>query len=97
MTHNEVRTFVVVSTAHLTRQTARFLDDTPAREWPCTGGPYGDYGWFVYAHEENGESSSDCIPDDLFGVMTWGRNRGFHYILFDCDGDLVADLPNYDW
>ncbi len=49
MTSREAHTFVVVSTAHLTAQTARHLDNTPAKEWPCVGGPYGDYGWFVYA------------------------------------------------
>ncbi len=46
----ELRTFVVISTAHLTEQTARYLDRTAAKDWPCVGGPYGEYGWLVYAH-----------------------------------------------
>ncbi len=97
MTHHEVRTVIVVSTAHLTAQTAHYLDNTPAKEWPCVGGPYGEYGWFVYAQEENGGAGPDAIPDDLFGVMTWGRKQGFDYILFDRDANRVADLPGHDW
>lgn len=97
MSNPDVRTFVVVSTAHLTETTARSLDSTPASAWPCAGGPYGEYGWFVYAHDENCGAGPVPIPDDLFGVMTWGRKQGFHYILFDCDGDVVDDLPSHDW
>lgn len=96
MSNPDIRNFVVVSTAHLTELTAHTLDATPAKEWPCVGGPYGDYGWFVYAHEEN-DQGPDPIPDDLFGVMTCGRKHGFDYILFDCDGDLVEALPSHDW
>lgn len=97
MSNPDVRNFVVVSTAHLTEKTARTLDGTPATEWPCAGGPYGEYGWFVYAHDENCGVGPDSIPDDLFGVMTWGRKHGFDYILLDCDGDLIEDLPSHDW
>ncbi|CAX24287.1 conserved protein of unknown function [Methylorubrum extorquens DM4] len=97
MSNPDVRNFVVVSTAHLTEPTARCLDRTPANQWPCLGGPYGEYGWFVYAHDENSHAGPDPIPDDLFGVMTWGRKHGFDYILFDCDGDLIEDLSSHDW
>jgi len=44
MSNPDIRNFVVVSTAHLTELTAHTLDATPAKEWPCVGGPYGDYG-----------------------------------------------------
>ncbi|MBX9827962.1 MAG: hypothetical protein K2Y27_23575 [Xanthobacteraceae bacterium] len=97
MNDHDIRRFIVVSTAHLTEQTARYLDKTPASAWPCAGGPYGEYGWFVYAHDENSGAGPGVIPDDLFGVMTWGRQQGLDYILFDCDGSLIADLPSYDW
>jgi hypothetical protein len=50
-----------------------------------------------YAHDENSHAEPDPISNDLFGVMTWERKHGFDYILFDCDGDLVEDLPSHDW
>lgn len=97
MRTHDVRNFIVVSTAHLTERTARHLEGTPASEWPCAGGPYGDYGWFVYAHEENCEAGPMSIPEDLFGVMTWARKQRVDYILFDCDGDVIDGLPSHDW
>lgn len=93
----EIRRFVVISTAHVSETTARRLDTTPAKEWPCAGGPYGEYGWFVYAHDENAGVGDDAIPADLFDVMCWSCANGCDYVLFDCDADAVDGLPVYDW
>ncbi len=97
MDNLERRTFIVMSTAHLTEQTARHLDTTSVKDWPCIGGPYGQYGWFVYAHEENCGAGPEPIPDDLFNVMTWARKQGVEYILFDCDAAVLDDLPSHHW
>ncbi|MER8376664.1 hypothetical protein [Mesorhizobium sp. M1409] len=93
----EIHKFVVVSTAHVSEATAKRLDHTPAKDWPCAGGPYAEYGWFVYAHDENSGPGENAIPADLFDVMTWARRQGCEYILFDCDADQVDGLPAYDW
>lgn len=97
MSQPEIRRLVVVSTAHLTETTAKYLDRTPASEWPCVGGPYAGYGWFVHASEENLGEGFSAIPDDLFSVMTWARRQGCGYVLFDCDGYQVEGLPVHDW
>ena len=93
----ETQRFVVISTAHVPEATARRLDNTPSKDWPCLGGSYGEYGWCLYAHDENAGVWPDVIPDELFKVMLWARGLGFDYILFDCDGDLVEALPSHDW
>ncbi|MFC5386995.1 hypothetical protein ACFPLB_13600 [Aquamicrobium segne] len=93
----EIRRFIVVSTGHVTETTAKLLDTIPPSRWPCLGGQYGDYGWFVYAHDENAGVGSDAIPDDLFAVMTWARSQGCDYLLLDCDADQVEGLPHYEW
>lgn len=87
----------VVSTSHLSEQTAHLLDCTKADEWSCRGDPYCYYGWFVYAQDENPGIGSDAIPDDLFAVMTWAREHRFDYILFDRGADTVDALPTYSW
>lgn len=97
MSSLDVRTFVVISTAHLTEASAKLLDRVPSARWPCLGGVYGEYGWFLYAHEENCGTGNDEIPDDIFAVMTWARKKGFEYVLVDCDGDTVVELPVHDW
>jgi hypothetical protein len=93
----ETRRFVVISTAHVAETTAKRLDNTPAKEWPCLGGPYGEYGWFLYAHDENSGVGKDAIPAELFDVMTWARTQGCDYILFDCDADQIDRLPAFNW
>ncbi|SMH26461.1 hypothetical protein [Mesorhizobium australicum] len=97
MTTLETRRFVVISTAHVSEATAKRLDSIPPKHWPCLGGPYGEYGWFLYAHDENAGVGPDAIPDELFNVMIWARRQGFDCILFDCDADQVAELPTFDW
>jgi len=93
----EIRRFLVLSTSHIREETAKRLDLTPATAWPCAGGPYGSYGWFLYAHDENAGVGEDRIPDDLFAVMTWVRTQGCDYLLLDCDGEEVDELPRYEW
>lgn len=97
MTLLETHRFVVISTAHIRETTAELLDNTPVKEWPCLGGTYGEYGWFLYAHDENAGVDPDVIPSELFDVMTWARKQGCNYILFDIDADEVEDLPAFDW
>ena len=97
MSTPEIHRLVVLSTSHVSEATAKLLDDTKADEWPCVGGPYAYYGWFVYAHEENLGEGTDAIPDDLFSVMSWARKHQFKYILFDCDALEVEGLPVDDW
>lgn len=97
MSTPETRRLVVLSTSHVSEATAKRFDETKADEWPCVGGPYAYYGWFVYAHEENFGIGMDAIPDDLLAVMQWARRHRFEYILFDCDAETVDELPVYDW
>lgn len=91
----EFRRLIVISTGHLTEATARLLDVMPCRQWPCLGGRYGEYGWFVYAHDEN--SGADSVPEDLFAVMLWARKQGCDHVLFDCDGSIMDELAHFDW
>jgi len=97
MTTFEIRAFVTISTGHVTAATAKILDNTSCAEWPCVGGSYADYGWFFYAHDENAGVADQRIPDDLFAVMTWARQKGFSHVLLDRDAEQAEDLPWHDW
>jgi hypothetical protein len=95
----EIRKLLILSTGHVSKETADLLNGHNST-WPCVGGPYSEHGWFVYCHEEQGslEVPRDFIPDDLFAVMTYAREKhGAHNVLLDCDGDRVDDLPYYEW
>jgi len=90
----EIRSFLTISTAHVSEQTATLLDNTPEKDWPVSGGLFSTYGWFMYAHDED---CSGDIPSDLMAVFTFARSHGCNYVLFDCDADAVDNLPTYEW
>lgn len=96
-----MRTYIVaiLSTAHVSKETAQLLNSSPCAKWPIHGGPCNETGWFMYCHDENtGETTDqDYIPDDLFSLMTAVRKRGCDYILFDCDEEPNPDFHVYDW
>ncbi|MBA8881677.1 hypothetical protein [Phyllobacterium myrsinacearum] len=87
----EIRKFITVSTAHVSFETAALLNDNVNR--PCLGGTYGDYGWFLYARDDDqGE-----IPDDLWKVFQWVVQQGIDYVVLDRDADHIDSLPTFDW
>lgn len=97
MTDLETLRVVTISTGHESASTATMLDMKPCARWPCVGGPYADYGWFFYAHDENCGEGDQRIPEDLFAVMTWARKNGFSHILLDRDAERVDGLAFHDW
>lgn len=93
----EIRRIAVYSIAHLTEETVIRLDQLQTIDLPFVGGPYGKYGWFSYAHDENIGIGSDSIPSDLFNLMIHARQHGCDNILIDRDAEIVDGLPTYDW
>lgn len=90
----DIRQFLIVSTIHVTQETAKMLDETPVKDWPVAGGPWGTYGWFMWCREEDLEGN---IPPELMGVFDFARAAGCNYVLFDRDGDQRDDLPQFEW
>ena len=90
--------YCILSTGHLSCATADLLDRwsrLPVHNRPINIAP-NSYGWFVPTLEMEGETA-DTIPADLCTATRFARERGFDFILFDCDGGTVAELQIYDW
>ncbi|WDF75250.1 DUF5983 family protein [Novosphingobium sp. KACC 22771] len=90
--------YCVLSTAHLSAATAELLDLWSS--WPPGDRPLdiaaAVHGWFVPTRLRD-ESGAAPLPEDLAALITFGRERGFAYVLVDCDGDMVDDLPLCNW
>lgn len=94
----EIRKFLTLSTAHLTAWTATLLNNTDAMLWPCVGGPFNEYGWFIWCSTpDEAEHQQRDIPPDLRVVMDFALSMGIHHLLFDRDADEVEGLPTYGW
>lgn len=81
----ETRRVLVLSTAHLSPETIRSLNETPSSAWAVSGGVL-PFGYYVYAHDEPPEG----VQPDLMACLDFGRANGFDYVQFDCDAE---DLP----
>lgn len=90
----ETHNLLILSTSHVTAATAMRLTDGPVSDWPVSGAPYGPYGWFCYAHDEDVEGN---IPVEMMNVFRFARVNGCGYVLFDRDADVIDELPTWDW
>jgi hypothetical protein len=94
----ETGTYCVLSTAHLTFQTADRLDKWAS--WPPSERPIdiaaSVYGWFVPTRELAEECRAQ-LPEDLLRLIAFGRDRGFRFVLLDCDAGSLDVLPVHDW
>jgi hypothetical protein len=100
---HDTRTMLVLSTGHVSKKTAKFLDEADYRAeakgvrfYPSAGGVWS-YGWLIYVGDPE-TWPTDCLPDtSLLACASYANKAGFQYILFDRDGNLVDELPHYDW
>lgn len=88
----EVRNFLTISTAHVTRLTAEWLDTNPSNL-----GVYGgslEYGWFLWVPTID---VLEDIPEELLNVFKFARKHDCAYVMFDRDGPIEPELQSWDW
>jgi hypothetical protein len=95
----EIRKVLVLSTSHVSEETADWLDgafdpfNLNLGVSPVSGGHYDSAGWFVYVPTE----MNPKFPDDLEAVIQFARDNGVQHLLFDRDADRIEGLPVYEW
>ena len=82
----------VLSTGHVSEETAHIFNSQIEESWPVCGGKYSKYGWFMGTHCDDPD-----VPADLQKVFDYLLSKGIFYVLFDCDVETTPDLPVYDW
>ena len=95
---------VRLSTAHVSRDTARWLDGlgvVSAAGEPPAGSPIltcaaTGYGWMVSAAPP-GDGAQEGVPSDLAALRTLARDADASFLVFDRDDDVVEGLPAFDW
>lgn len=105
---SETFTVCVLSTAHVTEEVAKGLDEVVKAR--ASGGPvefdaedwrywviaerWSDYGWWVWADIEDGVSE---LPASLYDCLCFARENNCRWIQFDCDGPIEEGLTRYEW
>jgi hypothetical protein len=63
--------------------------------WSCF--EKGDYGWFMHVCDDVGITEAHDVPLEIRSAIHVAKREGCQWIMWDCDGPLVAELPEYDW
>lgn len=94
----DIETCLVLTTGHITQETAQKLDDWGSRgrlDVPLTIGKT-PYGWFIPVSCADPDTLGG-LPADLLAVMRFTLTRGCDHLLLDCDGPAVDGLDSYEW
>ncbi|MCO5730112.1 hypothetical protein [Rhizobium sp. SSA_523] len=104
-----VRTFLDVSTAHLSSTARSWLSESATANHAASyhgtgsGAPLGClgatlYGWFMSAPALPGHPDycDHGIPEDMHPVIQHAHAVGCDYILFDADAPVINALPVFD-
>ncbi|OQS11666.1 hypothetical protein B0T37_04325 [Chromobacterium violaceum] len=96
---NWIMTLPVLSTSHIREQTNAWLQNHAGDWGRMTFAEYGS-GYFIAL----GESDSDPVEQfpqhpDLQQLMRWVQTHypAATWLRLDADGDVVPELPTYDW
>jgi hypothetical protein len=83
---------LVISTSHVTAETAARFDDAPQWGPSCLT---WDYGWMVYAASPDDDWSDDA--PELLHILRSAEASGFDWVQFDSDGDTLDAFPTWEW
>jgi hypothetical protein len=87
-----------ISTAHITDSTAVWLTDVGVNgSSPIIVYEKAEYGWLVFVPDMWDEGRADQTPGDLLAVITYAKAIGCTWVMLDCDGERIPELPIYDW
>ena len=96
----ETPKMLVLSTAHIRRSTSDnfdlLTDDVPDIFYEKKA-PTADYGlgWFIPIGPEI--EWSHMVSDDLVAIRKLAEAQGCTWIMLDRDGDIIEELPTYEW
>ena len=89
-----IRTFLDLSTSHLSEEACRDLNS-------CEGviAYETTYGWLMYVPEEDAAelAEDNDWPPELVPIVEMARSKGCEYVLFDADAATTDLLPTFDW
>lgn len=92
----EVEKMLVLSTAHIKKETSDILETAAVDlDVLCSLGVYlkEGLGYYIYFNPE----FLDGIPDDLRDCIDFTIENGCTILCLERDGQIVDDLPEYDW
>ena len=94
----DITKVLTISTAHITEETDRKLQDESEVNNMCIS-VYDkvEYGYWIYIDPYDRLMCNENIPEDLLNCIKLARQNDCRWLCLDCDGEEVSELPTYDW
>lgn len=86
-----IQQYLDISTAHVSKKTAEALN---SGQLNILFYHKSEYGWFIYA---GSEEDKEGTPEDLQQVIKHAKQLGCVWVVLDCDGEEINELPVYEW
>lgn len=84
--------FLTCSIDHIPTEFRHHLFYSPLSEWPVAG-LKGPYGYFIYAHDEDGNGWNERIPPELMAIFAYARQHACEYVYFESNADPLKHFP----
>lgn len=91
----DITKMVTISTAHIKESTTSFLEETllfPVYQ--------SDYFYMIWIEDDTKhylKPFKNAIPNDLWACIMLAHNLGCQWLCLDGDGEIVDELPVYEW
>lgn len=89
-----VETMLVISTAHVTEETAKTLD-MGSLPFGLVCHAKADYGWMIFVGSE--EAEENTAPDELDALIQHCRKLGIDWLCLDRDAAEHPEFSIFDW
>lgn len=88
----EIYKMMVMSTGHISKETAELLDRDNVG---VVVYPKAEYGWFIVVSDW--WDIEQTIPEDLKQCLAYAEKNGCDWLCLDYDAELYPDIPSYNW
>lgn len=94
----DITKVLTISTAHITEETDRKLQDESEVNNMCISVyDKAEYGYWIYIDPYDRLMRNENIPVDLLNCIKLAQQNDCRWLCLDCDGEVVPELPTYDW
>ncbi|MBJ6361546.1 hypothetical protein ACFOQM_09630 [Paenibacillus sp. GCM10012307] len=95
-----IQKMLVISTAHIEKETAEWLSDTAIDGGELVVYEKGEYGFHIHVDPDE-QSEQDVkeksIPEELLPIISLARQLGCDWIVLDADAYIIEELEVFEW
>lgn len=87
-----------ISTGHISLETKNWIEQSREAAALIIY-EKGLYGWIILIPQEKADNGDwfNSIPESLRTVIEFAKTSNCKWVMLDCDGPFIPELPQYEW